>query len=217
MCVDTSASLGDLLSHPITGVVPSQQPPLQDGSLSGWRTFHGAALVLMHRDQCQRQLPNPHVSKADPSLHRAQGLMGVLGGTISERIGNVARRERAQFMGEQEGEMQREHRPYVSVPNSEGLNMDEKHLRVLAPPPVAGLHRGESLCGCSGRGDAFELCKPLIESNIFLIIIIIIIIIIIFIQAAASAKSPVFLNKPQKAASGRGSGRFTSVLSAPGE
>lgn len=32
-----------------------------------------------------------------------------------------------------------EYQPYVTVPNSEGLNMDEKQLRVLASPLVAGL------------------------------------------------------------------------------
>lgn len=36
--------------------------------------------------------------------------------------------------------MQREHQPYVTVPNSEGLNMDEERLEVLASPPEAGLH-----------------------------------------------------------------------------
>ena len=33
MCVDTPASLGDLLSHPITGAVRSHQPP---GRLTKW-------------------------------------------------------------------------------------------------------------------------------------------------------------------------------------
>lgn len=32
-----------------------------------------------------------------------------------------------------------EYQPYVTVPNSEGLNMDEKQLRVLPSPLVAGL------------------------------------------------------------------------------
>lgn len=40
------------------------------------------------------------VSKADPWMHRAQGLMGVLLGTISEWISNVAHGEQEQFMGE---------------------------------------------------------------------------------------------------------------------
>lgn len=35
--------------------------------------------------------------------------------------------------------MLREYQPYVTVPNSEGLNMDEKQLGVLASPLVAGL------------------------------------------------------------------------------
>lgn len=34
--------------------------------------------------------------------------------------------------------MYREYRPYVTIPNSEGLNMDENQLEVLAPPPLAG-------------------------------------------------------------------------------
>lgn len=40
------------------------------------------------------------VSKADPSLYCTQGLMGILGGAISERISTAVHRRRAQFIGE---------------------------------------------------------------------------------------------------------------------
>jgi len=47
-----------------------------------------------------RLLPDTQYLKADPSLHRAQGLMGVLGGTISERDRQCgARGERAPIHG----------------------------------------------------------------------------------------------------------------------
>ncbi|KAI3361349.1 hypothetical protein L3Q82_013530 [Scortum barcoo] len=63
MCVDTSALLRDLLSHPIIRVVHSHQPLLQDGSLKGnlLRADSGVHFSLQHSDpgQADTEAPQP--------------------------------------------------------------------------------------------------------------------------------------------------------------
>lgn len=49
MCVDTSAMLRDLLSHPIIRAEHSHQPLLQDDSLRGRRTLYGLTAALSVR------------------------------------------------------------------------------------------------------------------------------------------------------------------------